>query len=519
MKCKIAVTVVIFVFSFFCTGFGQEQQRVHEEVEVVNIEVPVRVFLKGQLVGGLKKENFKLLLNGKEHPINAFFEIRRKIGTAAGEGQTTVQAARPRLFVLMFNISDYNIDLQKNIDYFFKAVIRTNDRLMVLTNNFFLNDYVVKDVKRERKRIKKILQIEARRIKLELTHLRSKLRSLMEDREDRSEERSLNNRYFVRDFVSYLKGFKRTYLTLNSEQYLEIARHLKKQKVDKWVFNFFQTGMFYYPRMLETVTADLDQGNEDVQWETAELLELYQAAYKELQGVDKRMVEDISKFFLNTEASFHTQLMRNKASVVLDGYNYQPISLNTENVFTEAAKMTGGSVLRSNKIEKFVEKITASEDIYYLLTYNPGPYKGKNQKLKVVVSDEQYRAIYDDLERKRYLEAAAKKAAKEESQIAVQKLSFREGLLAFTISNIKLVPAQTGNTKTGTVLVRIKIMDSDSKILYGRERKFSFPVKEQEIKIRKLPPLKKGMYDIMVEVHDLNTGRNDIAIEDVRIRR
>jgi hypothetical protein len=55
--------VFIAVFSFFVWGMSQEQEKIIEEVEVVNIEVPVRVFSKGAPVGGLKKSDFKLLVN------------------------------------------------------------------------------------------------------------------------------------------------------------------------------------------------------------------------------------------------------------------------------------------------------------------------------------------------------------------------------------------------------------------------------------------------------------------------
>jgi len=423
----------------------------------------------------------------------------------------------PRLFVLIFNVSDYHAYLRKNIDYFFKNIIRPNDRLLVLTNNFSLNDYVVEDPEKERKRVKKILEIEAKRIKLELLYLRNKLRSLLEDKGGRSEESILNNRIYVRDYLHYLKAFKNTYFNLQSDQYIKIANHLKTQKVEKWVFNFFQLGMFFYPTLLESFIEGPGRSSDNVEMESLEMMELYLDAYKELQKVDKSLVENIGKLFFDTGASFHTQLLRNRSNVFLDGYLYHPIPLDSENVFLETTKMTGGIVVDSNKIETFIKKVTAAEDIRYILTYDPGKYKGKNHKIKIVVDNPGYRVIYDDRKRTRYLETAAKEVAKEDRQILIKDLSLEAGVLSFTISNITRV--LWGNERTGIVLVKIKIMDNQSKILYSKEKKFEFRTEEQELRIGNLPRLAKGLYDVIIEVYDLNNGKNDLAIEDFRVRR
>jgi hypothetical protein len=500
---------------------GQEQERIREDVEVVNIRVPVRVFLNRKMVGELPRERFTLFVNGEEHPINAFFEVRKKIrlseGGAKTMGKAAAEAFKPRLFVLIFNVSDTHKYLLKNIDYFFKKVIRKNDRLIILTNNFYLRDFVVEDVKRENKRLKKILQLEARRIRIEILGLRTRLRSLMESKDERSEEKILNERIYIRDYIHYLQGFKKIYFDLQSPQYLKIAQHLKQQKIEKYVFNFFQLGMFYIPKSLNDMVAGVDQRSVEANMESIELLELYQQAYKELQGFDKSLVDNIGKFFLNTEASFHTQFMRSRKILFLEGYEYRPISLDSENLFMTTAKMTGGSVLDSNKIEKFIDRVTAKEDIYYVLTYNPGKHRGKKQKIKVLVSGKTYDVIYDDFEREEYLQAVTEQEEVTDPPIRVKGLDLSDNILSFKIVNIKLAP--TINTASGKVLVKIRIMDSESNLLFGREKELMFAVKEQEIKIRKLPPLPKGKYDIMVEALDLNTGKNDIAIEDIRVMK
>ncbi|MCP5048112.1 MAG: hypothetical protein GY940_13150, partial [bacterium] len=103
MKIKKTSLILVAVFSFFIAGISHDygQERVRENVEVVNINVPVRVFLKGKPVEGLQKEDFKLFINGNPHPVNAFFQSKRKVQLSGKPG-----ASGPRLFVLLFNISD-----------------------------------------------------------------------------------------------------------------------------------------------------------------------------------------------------------------------------------------------------------------------------------------------------------------------------------------------------------------------------------------------------------------------------
>ncbi|UCH94921.1 MAG: hypothetical protein JSV88_32350 [Candidatus Aminicenantes bacterium] len=526
MRLLKILMVLIAVFSFFNWTKAQEHEKIVEKVEVVNIEVPVRVFSRGEPVAGLEKSDFKLLVNGEERPINAFFEIRKKIKPTESDLQTA--ALTPRLFVLIFNVSDYDAYLQKNIDYFFKKVIRPQDRLMVITNNFFLNDKVIENVQKEKKRLKKILELEAKRIRLELFNLKNKLKSLLEDKDDRTGDEAQNARIFVQDYLHYLKGFKRVYFDPQSDRYIKIAKYLKNQPIEKWVFNFFQLGMFYYPHELEefiegisdaseAVDANVPDPNaEDVkEIQTLDLLESYLQAYKELQVVDKNLVDNLGKLFINSGATFHTQLLKNTTHSILPGFSYLPISLNSENVFTNVAEMTGGSVFNSNKIKTFVEQVMSKEDIYYTLTYNPGKLKEKNQQVKIMVNNDTYRVVYDDQKRPGDFLKLEKKAAKKDPQVLLENVSFAEGILSFTISNIKLLPTEKGGM--GKVLVKIRIINMESRILYAREREIEFTFEKQELKI-KLPQLEKGQYDALIEIYDRSTGKNDLAIKTLWVR-
>lgn len=89
MSKRVTLILYLLVFSlFFYPGIPgnaqpqhqQSHEKIVEEVDVTNVEVAVRVFLKGEPIPGLKKEDFKLFVNGKEKGIHGFFENQKKTG-------------------------------------------------------------------------------------------------------------------------------------------------------------------------------------------------------------------------------------------------------------------------------------------------------------------------------------------------------------------------------------------------------------------------------------------------------
>ena len=62
---KIFVYFAILVLTIMPLFSQQEDLKLREEVSVVNMEVPVRVFYKGKSVDDLNKNDFKLYEDGK----------------------------------------------------------------------------------------------------------------------------------------------------------------------------------------------------------------------------------------------------------------------------------------------------------------------------------------------------------------------------------------------------------------------------------------------------------------------
>ena len=140
------------------------KDRIVEKVSVTNVEVPVRVLYKGKPVKGLKKEDFIVFENKKRVDINGFFIKSKKI-TLTGKEQVTVpgQKAKPRAFVLVFSITDFNPNLEKAVDHLFANVLRSNDRLMIFANDTVVTHPDISDGRTIKQQLLTYLREESRK--------------------------------------------------------------------------------------------------------------------------------------------------------------------------------------------------------------------------------------------------------------------------------------------------------------------------------------------------------------------
>jgi hypothetical protein len=132
-----ALLGIVLLPVFAWSGETIKEETIKEDVLVVNVEVPVRVFLDGQPVDNLGKDDFLLYEGKKQQRINGFFKKKRKIGNPAelSNSETgSLSYLAPRYFVLNFRISAYNRELQESLRYMFAKILRVSDRLLVFAN-------------------------------------------------------------------------------------------------------------------------------------------------------------------------------------------------------------------------------------------------------------------------------------------------------------------------------------------------------------------------------------------------
>ncbi len=529
--------------------------RIVERVTVRNIQIPIRVFDGKKPVDGLKKEDFQLLLGGKSVPVNGFYEVRNQLKKVVpGAAVSATMDNPPRLFVLLFNLSDHHQDLEGILDTLFTDIVRRDDRIIVITNHFFLSEWVVKDPAAARTKIAGILTKETSKLATEVAWFENELKSIaarLKSRLDDPEERKIQTfptHLFQEFFLEYqlvLSDIKENYLALPLNQFIRIAEYLKGQRVQKWVLNFYQISHFPLLSTFGELTHLVDKyqsGERDEVGQAAEeavsaesrgpdpmKVYLYDAksSSKTVTGLakgfdswirkrDDMLTNDISKAFLNTGATFHTMLLKPINPGFSDDYKYEPFASETEVILKKLSHMTGGSILVSNKMKDFVKDVVTREDVLYMLSYVPPAKAGKKALLEVRVKGKNYRVVYDDQKRREKFSDAKKILDENNPDVEIDSVKLNDNTLTVTLKNIKLIEYE-GDTY-GAVQARIRISDENAKVIEDFERVFK-GIKEEGVFQAKLPELGRGRFNIVLEVKDLFSLKHAISGEAISIEK
>lgn len=529
----------MLIFLLFFSLFTQEQKKITETVHVRNIEIPVRVFKGTQLVGGLKKKDFILYVNGKKKKINGFFEIRKKleVNTPNIPSQEIKNIKRPRFFTLIFNINDYHQELKSLIEFFLTNIIRPNDRIMAITNHYIFPEWVVESPEKTKNEIIDIIKKERKRVKFEMLRFQSELKaeaSLLKSRMADKEGQDNPDMIFRHFFLIYqfvLEDIKNNCLNLPLEEYVKIAEYMRAQEGDKWVLNFYQIGhlplLDSFGQVSKILTSLMDTttgGGGSLRFSSDNAGNLAKAAknvksvyfdfLQQLRQVDHILIEDISKSFLNSGATFHTLLLKPINPGFSDDFKYEPVNTDSESILRSLSRMTGGSITRSNRMNDFINDITEKEDIIYYLTFIPGLSKKKYLNVKIKVKDGEYTISYDDHKRLNMYKRVMKELDLNKSDLEIKSISYNNDHLTVKLSNI--IMADYEGKRVGAIQVRFKILDHSSRLISNFKKTYK-GIEEEGIFITKLPLLPPGNYKVVLEIKDLFSLKNVFVGDAINI--
>jgi len=532
MKIKKITTKILFVFItgliiFGVSGFCiEEHKSILETVEVENIEIPVRVFNKKQPVKGLKKSDFELFINGIKTEINGFYEARKILETQAPASDVNIvqtpPKAAPRLFILIFNMSSYAQDFKIQMDGLFDRIIRNNDRLIVITNRYFLPEWVVKDKEKTKLKILEVIDKEIHQLKMDLIVFENDLKSissLLKSRiydENQSRHPSIIFEDFFLNYQFILEDIKEKYLGIPVNQYIKISEYLKSQSMDKWVLNFYQLGRLPILDSLGEINQIIDryinkagtkqsQKSFGIDKESADevrqnLKRFQHNLIMKISDIDNLLIDDIGKVFLNSGAVVHTQLLHPPSRSFSNDFKYETITTQSESILKKLSRLTGGSIVTSNNITKFVNDITNKEDVVYFLTYVPPIEKKKNQKIEINIKDKKYHTVYDNRKRLKSFNQMMERFTNNEKEIEIASLSCNNDQITVKLKNLKMVRYE--GEQFGAVQAKIKITDKQSKLISHFEKIFK-GINEQGLFQVALPSLSNGQYNIVIEIKDL----------------
>ena len=543
-KRLFAAYISLFVIFSFPVFTSQEQktehERIVEKVTVTNIEVPVRVFYKGEPVTDLKKEDFILFEDNKEMNIHGFFLRRKKIKVTDTKEITVKEKTAPlpmRTFVLVFKITDYNDHIIKAVNHLFENILRKKDRILVFANNKTMSYPNLEKKEKIRVQLLMDLKEESHNARKELLNYINKIetylnvhdfRRMLSQRQDNPEDRLLD---FLKKYLRSWNEYKKEYLTPRLDHFYFFAKYLEEIKSEKWVLNFYQFDLFPNIRLgsqtmykLREITTRLIQSKDPVEYAMGKAIYtiLVQLTI-DLNAGSGVPMDEIAKLFYKVDATFHTFFIRTINRTAGGDIEYQNVASEVEQILREITKVTGGETITSNNLVKSIKTISEKEDVYYMLTYVPVAPQGNAGKIKIKLKNRKrgYKVFYDDNLRADYIARYLKKMEKKTQTpgIKITDFSFREKVLSFTVSDYMMQAVDDGKTGAGKMKVRIRLTDDANRLLFDQSKNFSAQKAEMKISLGAFKKIKKGEYHFLIDAIDLLTGKESSFHTAIKVKR
>ncbi len=486
-------------------------------MKVVNVEVPVRVFHKGEPVADLTKEDFQLFEGKKPQAISSFKVVKNRVN------ETSTGA---RYLVLVFRVSDYNKQFKEGVKYLFDQVLTEHDQLLVFVNSRSLTINDLKDKAAVHRQLDQLLKEQGQLARGNMAAYFKRIEQEVEISRFRVMLRSQQDPFrFVQDFLKkYMrvwKEYKTNYLIPDIDSFYYFAKHLEGIKKEKWVINFYQMDMFpdialtgQVRREIKNMIGQYLSSTDSTQISYGRILQnLVNEIDRALTVSEDFPTSDISKLFYKADAVFHSLFMRSHFGAVSKDLQYRSVSTDIENIFREITKLTGGTLVVSDNLVEALETIGKKENVCYLLTYAP-PDPQQIGKIEVKTSNKKYTVRYDDnmradyitayLEHKKAQEQPKPKPQAKTPDIVVKDLSFKKKKLVVSVSDFLIKNTTKG--MMGSVGIHICIKNSSGQKIFDQGKPLG--TKKDLITISiPFPQMTPGEYDITIDVKDFFTGK------------
>jgi hypothetical protein len=528
-KMLIALFTLILLINFpiFTQRADNTQEekttRLLETVKVVNVEVPVRVFRNRKPIDNLTKNDFLLYENGKPQPINGFFIKKKKIKPST---DTPVSRSQPsktgRYFVLIFDVSDYNNRLKEGIQYLFEEILEEQDEVLTFINDKSVSFRPLGNKNQALEKLKPLIKDQCqKKSMLMLQYHNEIIRRIQYVRQER-EVYPVGVHIpidFLRNYLNLWERYRKKYLVPELDTFFNFARHLKKIKKEKWVLNFYQVELF--PKLdrdgplrkefVEFANAlEMGIGGPSVDssiW-GREIHTLLDKIDRSFDYVDNFPLDELNKLFYKANTTFHSILIPTSKKSISGNLKIERVATDIENLLPVLSKSTGGMLLTSTEIKESLRKIQEKEDVYYLLTYAPTQKQGMG-KIKIKVKNGKYKVMYDDNIRADYINEYLEKREALIPSVKVTNLLFKNRKLSLQVENF--LTLKKGAKAKGAVTIQIIITNERGKKLFDQSRTVTSDKKLFDISIQ-FNWLKKGKYDILINVKDLLTEKSDTSI-------
>ncbi|MCI0470394.1 MAG: hypothetical protein L0Y73_01920, partial [Candidatus Aminicenantes bacterium] len=485
-------------------------ETIREEVKVVHVEVPVRVFYKGKPVDNLTIDDFELYEDKKLQTISSFTVVKKSIKIKDSTN------APSRFFVLVFRVTNYNKEFQDGVKHLFDNILDKNDGLLILANDESMTIDNLGNKEEALSRLNKLLSEQGQ---LARGQMNSYLKRIEQElgmnkfKVSLSQANYGNIQDFLRKYLTTWKEYKERYLMPNLGRYYAFARHLETVKREKWVINFFQ--METLPdivmtneirRMLNNFIDSLLESTNAEQVSYGRILRTLAAEINEESNIKLTFpVEDVSRLFYKVDAVFHTIFMTTTFGLEVKDFENSKIIKDMMDCLGDITRSSGGTLEAANDIQPAIDKIIAGESLYYRLTYSPQNPQ-KPGKIKIKTGNKKYDVRYDDNFRADYLKEYIEKQPPRDQtpDVKVKNLDFKNKNLSLAVADFLV--KETGKGTLGSIGINICITDGSGAKVFDQGKTL---VSQKNMVTISIPfkDMKPGKYNIVVDVKDLLTGK------------
>jgi len=409
---KKALLLAVFIF----LGISLFSQEIFiRQTNVINVEVPVRVFKDGKFVDNISIDDFEISEEGIPQKIEAVYLIKKKT-VEKREEKKRFSPQTKRNFVLLFEVSEYFAKMGEAVSYFARNVIMPGDNLIIITpvQAYMLKDNTFEIKTREEiaDRLKGILRkdvlsgnSEYRNAISDITSLARSISTRLESESlfaadsEGTDEEGLGQNWADPNFGLDLDEQLVYYGSLlhkleilrkiNQMELSDFARFLKDQEGQKYVFLFYQREYLpqIEPRILNQYIGSF-QTRPDIVTTITGIFDFYRRDV----SFD---VDLIKQTYSDSSVSIHFMYLTTPPKRAY-GVRMEEHSEDLFAPFKEMAEATGGLVESSaNPVSLFKNALDASEN-YYLLYYSPKNYTGdgKFKNIKVRVKSKNYKVTH-----------------------------------------------------------------------------------------------------------------------------
>lgn len=493
----------------------QAQDKQGQAVTVTAVEIPVRVLHKGELVKNLTREDFEVYENGVRQEITAFEIISRRITpeAAISPGDLNVPA-KPRLFVLIFNVFDYNRAVGEGIDYFFQNMFQRGDRLVIVVEDRILNIRQDDDAAKVSERLKDTLKtyksystFSIIRAYSELAIEGEKVIQYLQSGGWSSWHPLLTRFYEANQRV--WNEYKKQFFSLDIELYRSLVQRIKNLPGDKWALCFEQRQMFpklkkQGPLEIEIRTL-LDNQVEPQDQVLARQIQTMQLSLQKSMNIVQDFPGDrLRELFMQAGITFHLLMMKSPRTLISEDFELTDVGQDYEDCYRRISATTGGAAVFSNQIATAIKEASVKEDYRYLVVYSPKDTSGlKERKIDVKVK----RPDVDVVSLKQYVAVG---------KPLISITDFKAGQKAIRFGLKNYVRILTEGKRLGAADVRIVLFDDNSKQVFADHKTLELIKDETNISLN-FPRLESGSYFIIIDAYDRITGGKDVYSSAIRL--